>query len=144
MLPERIGSDVCSLANRWILDMHLASMLVELERWANDQWRDEKYGWPGLWIISGHRSDALQADINPDAPNSLHTRCPSMAADLRMGHIDTLLPIAPVWQWLGIHWSLKGGRWGGWFGIKDENHFDLGLEHPPHPPVEGWPTAPDL
>jgi len=142
MQAELIGRDPCSLARRWILDRKLSEMLVDLDRWAAEQFKDSRYGWPGLSIISGHRSHAAQAEINPDAPGSLHTRCPSMAADLRVGTINAALPSVAIWQWLGVHWKGMGGRWGGFFGVKDENHFDLGIEHPPTPPVEGWPLPP--
>jgi len=142
MLAELIKDDACSLARRWVLDRKLAEMLVALNRWATEQFKDSRYGWPGLSIVSGRRSPEYQLEINPDAPNSLHTRCPSMAADLRVGTINAALPSTAIWQWLGVRWKVMGGRWGGYFSIKDENHFDLGIEHPPTPPVEGWPLPP--
>jgi len=123
------------LAGRWVLDPHLAEMLVSLEAWANQEFARKGVRWPGITIISGQRSPVRQAALNPDAPHSLHTRCPSLAADLQVGSVPGL-PIDTAWEWLGARWKQMGGRWGGDFspgkGIdgvnrREQNHFDLGV-----------------
>jgi len=110
-------------------------MLQNLDRWANEQIARTGLRWPGLLVISGHRSEALQADISPDAPASLHRRCPALAVDLRLGDVPGL-PADSIWELLGGRWKLMGGRWGGDFspgkdvtGVnrREQNHFDLGI-----------------
>jgi len=117
------------------LDSHLAEMVVSLEGWAHEQFARTGLRWPGITIISGGRSKARQARLNPDAPDSLHTRCPALAVDLRVGSVPNL-PGGAVWEWLGARWKMMGGRWGGDFspgkGIdgvnrREQNHFDLGV-----------------
>ncbi len=132
-LPDRVDRDACVLQRRWILDPHLVQMLQDLDRWADEQIARTGLRWPGLYIISGHRTLQSQADTNPDAPNSLHIRCPSLAADLRVGDVPASLVGDSVWDWLGARWMLVGGRWGGRFSVRDENHFDLGVGIPPTP-----------
>ena len=109
-------------------------MLVSLEAWAHQEFTRKGFRWVGIRILSGQRTEARQADLNPDAPNSLHVRCPSLAADLQVGTIPEL-PINAAWEWLGARWKMMGGRWGGDFspgkgidGInrREQNHFDLG------------------
>jgi len=147
MLPEKIGDDACGLAERWVLDAGMARDLVALDRWQKGRFAAAGLLGPSLWIISGHRSTERQAEVNPDAPNSLHTRCPSLAVDLRLGQNDPLLTVPQVWAILGGRWKLTtAGRWGGNFcrdtlglGIcteggntgvlntREMNHFDLGV-----------------
>jgi len=115
------------LARRWTLDPFLAEDLVSLDRKAAVEFAAAGLRWPGLWIISGFRSRSTQAHLNPAAPDSLHTRCPSMAADLRVGNVQASITTREIWAWLGAHWQLMGNRWGGAFSQPDENHFDLGL-----------------
>lgn len=115
------------LANRWSLDPALAADLVFLDQLARTKLAAEGLRWGGLYIISGHRPPALQAVINPAAPRSLHTRCPSLAADLRVENIPASLTPAQVWDWLGRQWENMGHRWGGRFTPPDSNHFDLGI-----------------
>ena len=100
-------------------------MLVALDRRAAQELSAEGFRWPGLSIVSGYRSQALQAVINPLAPKSLHTRCPSLAADLRVGDMPASLTPPALWAKLGRIWSSLGGRWGGFFSPPDPNHFDL-------------------
>jgi hypothetical protein len=82
--------------------------------------------WQGLYVISGYRSPDLQARINPLVPDSLHTRCPSLAVDLRVGNRPASLTDVDVWEWLGAEWERRGFRFGGHFKDPDVNHFDLG------------------
>jgi len=135
MLAQRLSDDTCLLSRRWILDPHLVSLLQDLDRWADQQIARTGLRWPGLYIISGHRTQEVQADVNPDAPASLHTRCPSLAADLRVGSVPNI-PADSIWELLGGRWKLMGGRWGGDFspgkditGVnrQEQNHFDLGV-----------------
>jgi len=124
-LPERIKGPSCDLARRWILDPHLAEMLVRLEGMADSRFTTSWFTWPGTWIISGYRSPEHQAEINPDVTSSCHTVCPSLAADLRVGSLEGI-ESDEVWAILGGMWRLMGGRWGGTFTDYDPNHFDLG------------------
>jgi len=110
-------------------------MLQTLDRWADESIARTGLRWPGLYIVSGWRSEKEQTDINPDAPASLHRRCPSLAADLRVGSVAGL-DSDSVWELLGGRWKLMGGRWGGDFspgkditGVNraEQNHFDLGV-----------------
>jgi len=132
-IPQRVSGDACLLSRRWLLDPTLVSMLQNLDRWADGQFAAHGIRWPGIFIISGHRSRARQTEVNPDAPASLHTRCPSLAADLRVGNVQASVVGDSVWDWLGARWALMGGRWGGRFSRRDENHFDLGVGTPPTP-----------
>jgi len=120
-LPSRVGGDPCQLADRWLLDDGLADMLVRLEHQAA---REMGRYWPGLFIISGYRSPRHNADVG-GAPNSFHTACPSLAADLRVGRVAGL-GSDEVWAILGGMWRLMGGKWGGTFRTPDPNHFDIG------------------
>lgn len=122
---KRVGDDPCELARRWILEPALASLLVRLDELATAQFATEGIRWPGLWIISGYRSPLSQARINPSAPRSLHTRCPSLAADLRVGDQPASITTQEIWAFLGSRWEQLGGRWGGRFSPPDMNHFDL-------------------
>ncbi len=126
MSSSRVADgDYCSLSRRWTLDPHLADMLVRLDDWARGQFSSEGLRWPGLFVISGYRSQLLQAQINPAAPKSLHTYCPALAADLRVGDIPASLTTTEIWSWLASWWGTMGGRWGGSFTPPDENHFDI-------------------
>jgi len=100
-------------------------MLVRLDLDAARRFSAQGLRWPGLFVISGWRSRVLQLEINPSAPNSLHTRCPSLAADLRVGDVPASITPFAVWAQLGGIWSALGGRWGGTFAPPDANHFDL-------------------
>ena len=109
----------------------MASMVVELERVAQDGFAAAGIHWPGLWIISGHRSKADQARINPSVSQSFHTYCPALAVDLRVGNIAASITENEVWELLGDIWKDMGGRWGGDFRTPDMNHFDYGYMGPP-------------
>ena len=128
-LPGRVGSDPCRLAQRWFLDSRLATLLVDMDAWAAAEFRGF---WPGLTIISGPRTEGENRDAG-GSPNSFHLRCPSLAADLRVGSMAGL-DGGEIWAILGGWWRLNGGRWGGtfkWEGSplpnpEEWNHFDLG------------------
>jgi len=96
-------------------------MLVRLEQQAA---REFGKFWPGLYIISGYRTPSHNAELG-GAPASFHIRCPSLAADLRVGRVAGL-GSNEVWAILGGMWRLMGGRWGGGFDSPDPNHFDIG------------------
>ena len=125
MASSRVGGDACGLSRRWALDPLLAEMLVGLDGRAARELSSPGFRWPGLFVISGHRSRILQSEVNPLAPKSLHTRCPSLAADLRVGDIPASVTPFALWAKLGRMWSTMGGRWGGTFRPPDPNHFDL-------------------
>lgn len=120
-----VADDSCSLSRQWVLDPTLADMLVRLDAWATRSFSAEGLRWPGLFVISGFRSALLQAETNPLAPASLHTRCPSLAVDLRVGDLPASLTTVETWAFLASHWFSLGGRWGGRFTPPDNNHFDL-------------------
>ena len=126
MLPEAINDDDCGLARRWILAPALATGLVLLEGRAEERFASRSLSWPGLWIISGHRTQESQAGLNPTVKDSFHVRCPALAADLRVGPIpgfsrDALLDFA------GGLWMAMGFRWGGTFSdFPNRAHFDIG------------------
>ncbi len=103
----------------------MAEFLVRLEDWAQRTFSAEGLRWAGLFVISGFRSPLLQAEVNPLAPASLHTRCPSLAADLRVGDVPASLTTVETWAFLASYWFTLGGRWGGRFTPPDNNHFDL-------------------
>lgn len=129
MRVERISSDPCGLARRWLLDPQLATDLVRLDRWASERISTARVGWPGLFIISGHRTTPLVPALSPDAPaatQSLHLLCPSLAADLRVGNAPASFTPLELWTALGLQWERQGGRWGGRFEPSDPNHFDIG------------------
>lgn len=130
-MPEPVGDDWCRLSTRWKLEPTVAKMLVGLDQWAKINLARKGYPWPGIFIISGFRSKRRQQEVNPEAPNSLHTRCPSLAVDLRIGNLNVGMDKDQVWFWLGAQWKMLGGRWGGDFHDEfgqlrtDElNHFD--------------------
>lgn len=104
-----------------------------MDRVASARFTTAGFRWPGLWIISGNRSPSDQARVNPSLKNSLHVRCPSLAADLRVGQVAASITPDDVWRFLGSVWRGMGGRWGGDFKdslgqlTHDDNHFDLGF-----------------
>jgi len=126
MLPEPIGGDACGLSRRWILAPVLAQGLVQLERRAEERFATTPFRWPGLWIIEGNRSAESQAFLNPAVKDSLHRRCPSLAADLRVGSIAGLSS-KELLQFAGGIWMSMGFRWGGLFSdFPNPAHFDVG------------------
>jgi len=104
-------------------------MLVQLDQRARETFAAEGLRWPGINIISGFRTQSQQAQVNPDVPDSLHTRCPSLAADLRVGDLPASTTPIDLWRFLGAIWQRQGGRWGGTFRTPDVNHFE-------RPPIE--------
>ena len=123
---ERVSnSDECSLSRRWRIHPLVARDLGLLDRWAADVFSAEGLRWPGVFIISGYRSPSFQARLNPAVPQSLHTRCPALAVDLRLGDLPASTTTIDLWRFLGTRWKALGGRWGGDFSPIDPNHFDL-------------------
>ncbi|GAI40037.1 unnamed protein product [marine sediment metagenome] len=100
-------------------------MVVDLNQWALAEFSSQGLRWPGLWVISGYRSEQSQTEENPLVPDSLHRACPSLAVDLRVGDLPATVTQPVVWGWLGTKWKTWGGRWGGDFSERDYNHFDL-------------------
>jgi len=100
-------------------------MLVRLDEKMSRAFSAQGFRWPGLRIVSGFRSRLLQADLNPLAPDSLHTRCPSLAADLQVGDVPASLTTLEMWAKIGFEWAKLGGRWGGRFSPPDNHHFDV-------------------
>jgi len=102
-------------------------MLVELDRQAEQRFSAEGLRWGGIFIISGYRSPATQAIVNPSNPASKHSRCPSVAADLRISDLPASTTPFELWGFLGGIWQALGGRWGGTFPTPDPNHFELAV-----------------
>lgn len=130
MKSTPVGRDSCALAFEWGISERLALELIRLDTWAettlSGTWGPVRSGWPGLFIISGYREPSFQQRLNPTAPQSLHTRCPALAADLRIGNRPASMTPLEMWALLGGRWKLWGFRWGGDFDPIDPNHFDLG------------------
>jgi len=130
---ERVSaSDACSLARRWLLDPTLAQMLVDLENMAERAYAAERFRWPGLYIISGHRTTNQQKEVNPTSPFSYHRCCPALAVDLRVGDFPASTTPQSIWEELGFFWKSLGGKWGGDFAttelveqFAESNHFYL-------------------
>jgi len=97
-------------------------MVVRLEEQARKEFR--RIGWPGIYIVSGYRTEAHNADVG-GAPDSFHLRCPSLAADLRVGSVAGL-PQDELQAIIGGMWRRMGGRWGGTFNNPSVRHFDIG------------------
>jgi len=147
---EEVSRDPCGMVRRWALSPLLASMLVDLDGWACRTFDQELkraglsapwFRWPGLFIVSGYRREPVVSAFQPTLPaakKSRHRRLPSLAADLRVGHVKATQTPIEVWTFLGLHWERQGGRWGGNFRKPDPNHFDIdpllvgeGLDLPP-------------
>lgn len=130
---EPITDDSCGLQRRWRIHAQLADMLVALEAAAQRAFSAEGLHWPGLFVISGYRREAIRAAFNPLAPaaeKSLHRRCPALAVDLRVGDLAATTTPFEVWSFLGFHWKALGGRWGGDFQpAPDPNHFEIATVH---------------
>ena len=100
-------------------------MLVALDDVWERKFSAEGLRWPGLYIISGYRTATEQSEVNPSNPNSLHRRCPSLAADLRVGDQPASITDPSIWSAIGRDWNLIGGTWGGDFLPPDWNHFSF-------------------
>ena len=123
MPSSRIGDDYCSISREWRIRPSLARRLIDLNARAEAVFSAEGLRWPGLWIISGYRSPRMQAQVNPSNPASLHSECPALAVDLRVGNIPASITTG-FWPLLGNIWKSLGGRWGGDFPTPDPNHFE--------------------
>jgi len=123
-LPSRVGRDACTIEARWQLQPRLARLLVQMQDHFTKAFRPTGFPFPDIWVVSGYRDAVKNREVG-GAPDSRHLRCPSEAADLRIGNVEGLENLE-VWQMLGGWWELNGGRWGGRFSIPDPNHFDLG------------------
>ena len=127
-LSEPITDDPCRLQRRFLISPTVAHMLVRLESRAQQEFSAEGLRWPGLFVISGHRSVAIRSAFNPAEPaaeESYHKRCPALAADLRVGDLPASATPFATWAFLGGIWKWLGGRWGGDFTPPDPNHFDF-------------------
>lgn len=124
--PPDIAS--CRLQRRWLARADVINGILALDRWADGIFSSQGILWPGICIISGHRSSTLQALLNPAAPQSLHKECPALAVDLRVGIAPASTTPREVWEFLGARWRLMGFRWGGDFSRPDNNHFDVGVQ----------------
>lgn len=120
-----VGQDFCDLSRRWTLEPALARMLVQTDEHLARDFAAGGVRWPGLFVISGYRSPALQAVVNPLVSTSKHSRCPSMAADLRIGNLPASTTPLELWRAVAQVWRGLGGRAGIDFRTPDVNHFEL-------------------
>ncbi len=98
-------------------------MVVQLDALVATRFAGQGLRFPGLFIISGFRSKTTQAQINPSVPDSLHSQCPALAVDLRVGDVPATTTPASIWGVVGRAWKELGGSWGGDFSPPDFNHF---------------------
>jgi len=132
------------ISRRWKISCDLAVALHRLDESAQSRWSPLldaarrlrlptlPFEFPGLYIISGHRSPADNVAAG-GAVQSKHLRCPADAADLRLGNVSACLTTPAIWEWLGAIWQAQGGRnpssivgpapCPGW--TADLNHFEL-------------------
>lgn len=135
--PAARHLEACRLSSRWVLDSRLAEMLAAMvgnlsARFAAPRLRSVSIA-PKVVIISGYRSQARQAGLNPTVTRSCHVQCPSMAVDLRLGTMPGLIG-DEIYSIYGVYWQTLGGRWGGNFSHagpelinpSEKFHFDLG------------------
>jgi len=128
---ERVSTtDSASLSRRWLLEPALACAVVEVEDLAERSMAASGIRWPGLFILSGHRTANQQAEVNPFSEASHHRCCPSLAVDLRVGDIPASSTPHQVWKELANFFSAFGIRWGGDFSdpelaSAELNHFYL-------------------
>lgn len=131
---ERIrGADSCSLQRRWLIDPTLAMALVETEAVAERIFAAEGVRWPGIFILSGHRTKAQQADANPSQPSSHHRCCPSLAVDLRVGDIPASVTPPQFFKFIADAMAVHGVKWGGdvpdeFLALLEQNHYYLPRE----------------
>ena len=130
---ERVASSTPEgVAGRWGIADRLALALHALDCRAAQLFESQAGGlcWPGIWIISGYRTDPLEPSLNPGtsaAASSFHMVRPALAADLRVGNAPASTTDPSVWAFLGQIWEQQFNvRWGGRFNPPDWNHFDLG------------------
>lgn len=121
------SADYCGLSRRWLLEPNLARIVLEAEDVAARSLAADGIRWPGLYVISGHRSVSQQTEANPTQAFSLHRRCPALAVDLRVGDTPASLTAYGVWNFLGEIFKNLGAKWGGDFTstAPDLNHFYL-------------------
>jgi len=125
------GNDSLCLQRQWNISADLADKLIRAEDLAAQSFSSEGLCWPGVWIISGHRTREEQAEINPDFPNSLHRRDPSVAVDILLGNLPGP-ENDPLLAHFAIFWKALFGRWGfDAYGPAEQNHFDLGTSLDP-------------
>jgi len=123
---ERVGeTDACSISRRWLLDPNLAAILLAMESEITRDFSTAGIPWGGLFIISAFRTASHQFEHNPLNPSSKHTRCPSMAVDLRVADLPATTTPDNVWRYIGHIAKSFGLQWGGDFQTPDNNHFQL-------------------
>jgi len=122
--------DACSLSRRWLLEPIIARALVETEAVAQRSFAAQGIRWPGIFIISGHRTAAQQKEANPSNPVSHHRCCPSLAVDLRVGDLPASTTPTPFFEFIARAMEVYGIKWGGSFqdpfeGFFERNHYYL-------------------
>lgn len=128
---ERVSTtDSTSLSRRWLLEPALACAVMGVEDLAERSAAISGIPWPGLFILSGHRTANQQAEVNPFSEASHHRCCPSLAVDLRVGDIPVSITPRPVWEEVANFFSVFEVRWGGDFSdpelaSAELNHFYL-------------------
>lgn len=118
-------TNVCGLANRWTIDVLLATKIVSMTSLLPFKLR----------LMSGHRTEAQQDELRRQgrptaAPGvSTHTSCPATGADLT----SSIAATKDVKQLFGAAALQVGLRWGGGSTVDPETlipsdwqHVDLG------------------
>jgi len=121
---EEIDLNARGLSRRWGISTGLACHLVLVAALAKGLAAAEGFRWPGLYIISGYRTAAQQREVNPSFPASKHTRCPALAADLRIGDYPASVTPVEIWAFVGRLWRDTGGIWRGDTIDDERNHFE--------------------
>jgi len=106
----------------------MAKALVETETVATRFFSAQGARWPGISIISGHRSKEQQAEANPRNPASHHRCCPSLAVDIRVGDLPASLTPPQFFEFVANGLSVYDIKWGGDFpdeflALLERNHY---------------------
>jgi len=130
---ERVDGDACSLSRRWLLEPVIAVALVETETVAQGIFASQGLRWPGIFIISGHRTQAQQEEANPSNPSSHHRCCPSLAVDIRIGDLPASVTPRPFFKFIADALAIHGIKWGGdledeFLALLEQNHYFLPRE----------------
>jgi len=121
------------LSRRWLLEPVIAVALVETEAVAQGLFASQGLRWPGIYIISGHRTRSQQEEANPANPSSHHRCCPSLAVDLRVGDIPASVTPPQFFKFIADALAVHGIKWGGdvpdeFLALLEQNHYYLPRE----------------
>jgi len=108
----------------------VAQALMEAEAVAERAFAAEGVRWPGIFILSGHRTKTEQAEVNPASPESHHRCCPSLAVDLRVGDLPASITPPQFFRFIAGALATYNIRWGGdspdeFVALLEQNHYYL-------------------